>query len=80
MTKPAFDYRSLSVDERLELVGDSWDSIADEANANADLLPLSEEQKAELDRRVAAYEADPSAGIPMDETLKGIRARFRARR
>jgi putative addiction module component (TIGR02574 family) len=80
MTKPAFDYRTLSVDERLELVGDIWDSIADEANANADLLPLSEEQKAELDRRLAAYEADPSAGVPMDEALKGIRARFRARR
>jgi putative addiction module component (TIGR02574 family) len=80
MTKPAFDYRALSVDERLELVGDIWDSIADEANANADLLPLSEEQKAELDRRLAAYEADPSVGIPMDEALKGIRARFRARR
>jgi putative addiction module component (TIGR02574 family) len=80
MTKPAFDYRTLSVDERLELVGDIWDSIADEANANADLLPLSEEQKAELDRRLAAYEADPSVSIPMDEALKGIRARFRARR
>jgi putative addiction module component (TIGR02574 family) len=80
MTKPAFDYRSLSVDERLELVGDIWDSIADEANTNADLLPLSEEQKAELDRRLAAYEADPSTGIPMNEALKRIRARFRAQR
>ena len=80
MTKPAVDYRSLSVDERLELVGDIWDSIADEANANPDLLPLTEEQKAELDRRVAEYEANPSAGIPMDEALKRIRARFRDRR
>jgi putative addiction module component (TIGR02574 family) len=77
MTKPAFDYRSLSVDERLELVGDISDSIAAEANANPDLLPLTEEQKAELDRRVAEYEADPAASIPMDEALSGIRARFR---
>ena len=80
MTKPAFDYRSLSVDERLALVGDIWDSIADEANANAELLPLTQAQKAELDRRVAEYEADPSAGIPMDEALRGIRERFRDRR
>jgi putative addiction module component (TIGR02574 family) len=80
MTKPAADYRSLSVDERLELVGDISDSIADEANANPDLLPLTEEQKAELDRRVAEYEANPSAGIPMDEALKRIRAGFRDRR
>ena len=78
MPKPTFDYRSLSVDERLELVGDIWDSIPDEANANAELLPLGEEQKADLGRRVAEYEPDPSAGIPMDEALKGIRARFRA--
>ena len=47
--------------------GDIWDSIAAEANANADLLPLTQEQKAELDRRVAEYEADPSAVIPMAE-------------
>ena len=80
MKKPAFDYRSLSVNQRLELVGDIWDSIADEANANADLLHLTDEQTAELDCRVAEYEGDPSAGIPMDEALKGIRARFRDRR
>lgn len=77
MSKLAFDYRSLSVDERLQLVGDIWDSIADEAHARPELLPLSDSQKAELDRRIAEYEADPSTGIPMDQALDGIRARFR---
>jgi len=33
---PAFDYRSLSVAGRLQLVGDIWNSIADEANIAAD--------------------------------------------
>lgn len=80
MTKPAFDYRSLSVDERLQLVGDIWDSIADDANADPAALPLTDAQKAELDRRVAEYDADPSIGIPMDQVLDGIRARFRDRR
>lgn len=77
MTKPAFDYRSLSVDERLQLVGDIWDSIAEEAHARPEVLPLSDAQKAELDQRLAEYEADPSTAIPMDQALDGIRARFR---
>ena len=76
MGKPAFDYRSLSVDERLKLVGDIWDSIAEEANLSPAVLPLTEEQKAELDRRVAEYDADPSAGVLMEDALERIRARF----
>lgn len=79
MTKPGFDYRSLSVDERLELVGDIWDSIADEANTNPDLLPLSDAERAELNRRIAEFERNPATGIPMDDVLKGIRARLRDR-
>lgn len=77
MGKPAFDYRSLSVDERLQLVGDIWDSIAEEANVKPDVLPLTDEQKAELDRRLAEYEADPSSAVPMDKALADIHARFR---
>lgn len=76
MGKPAFDYRSLSVDERLQLVGDIWDSIAEEANLKPDVLPLTDELKAELDRRLAEYEADPSSAVPMDKALEDIRARF----
>lgn len=77
MGKPAFDYRSLSVDKRLQLVGDIWDSIAEEATVKPDVLPLTDEQKAELDRRLAEYEADPSSAVPMDKALEDIRARFR---
>jgi putative addiction module component (TIGR02574 family) len=75
MGNPAFDYRSLSVAERLQLVGDIWDSIAEEANAA--VLPLTDEQKTELDRRLAEYDADPSIGVPMDEVLDRIRAKLR---
>lgn len=77
MGHPAFDYRSLSVDERLQLVGDIWDSIAEEVNARPDVLPLSDAQKVELDRRIAEYDHDPSTGVPMEDALAGIRARFR---
>jgi putative addiction module component, TIGR02574 family len=77
MGNPAFDYRSLSVADRLQLVGDIWDSIAEDANAAPDVLPLTDEQKEELDRRVADYVADPSTGVPIDEALGRIRAKFR---
>jgi putative addiction module component (TIGR02574 family) len=45
----------LSVDERIQLVEDIWDSIAEAA---AD-MPLTSEQIEELDRRMADYRAHP---------------------
>ena len=77
MGNPAFDYRSLSVADRLQLVGDIWDSIAEEANTAPQVLPLTDEQKEELDRRLAEYDADPSTGVSMDEALDRIRAQWR---
>ena len=66
MTRPAPDYRQLPIAERVQLVEDIWDSIAEEANANANAnaLPLTEAQRAELDRRVADADAYPEAAIP----------------
>jgi putative addiction module component (TIGR02574 family) len=49
----------LSVEERLELVQDLWDSIEDE-----NLPPLTDEQMSEMDRRIAEHERDPSSGLP----------------
>ena len=49
----------LPVDERLKLVEFIWNSIAE----FPDSLELTTDQKAELDRRLDDYEADPSAGI-----------------
>jgi putative addiction module component (TIGR02574 family) len=77
MGEPAFDYLRLSIEERLKLVGDIWDSIADAANASPDVLPLTETQKTELDRRIAELDSDPSSTIPMDEALERVRARIR---
>jgi|GEM_PF-607257 len=77
MANPSFNYRDWSVADRLQLVGDIWISIADEANASPEVLPLIDDQKAELDRRLAEYDADPSSGIPMDESPGRIRSQFR---
>ncbi len=48
----------LPVPERIRVVEAIWDSIVD----SPDAVALSEEQKAELDRRLDALEKDPGAG------------------
>lgn len=57
MTLPRKDWEHLSIPERIELVEDIWDSIAEES----DRLPLTDAQRAELNRRLALYEQDPGA-------------------
>jgi putative addiction module component (TIGR02574 family) len=63
------DFMELSVPERIQLVEDIWDSIA----AVPDSVPLTEEQKDELDRRLYAYHKDPSAGSPWNLVKERIR-------
>jgi putative addiction module component (TIGR02574 family) len=58
----------LPVAERIRLVGLIWDSIA----AVPEAIPISDELKAELDRRLAEFEADPDAGSPWEEVRKRI--------
>ena len=53
----------LSLSERIQLVEDIWDSIAE----SPETLPLTAAQKAELDRRLADHEADPDSGRSWDE-------------
>lgn len=54
------ELRQLPVSERIDLVQQLWDSIAEEAPA----IALSAEQIAELDRRLDALEAQPEGGTP----------------
>jgi putative addiction module component (TIGR02574 family) len=56
---------SMSVEERIDLVKDIWDSVAIEAG----LLPPSTAEKAELDRRLAEDDATPSDTVAW-ETIK----------
>ena len=67
MATPAVDFealRRLSISERLQLVEDLWDTIAQEAPDAA--LPVTPELAAELDRRLAEHEANPGAAIPWE--------------
>jgi putative addiction module component (TIGR02574 family) len=59
----AFGIDQLTVAQRILLAEEIWDSIPDEAQA----LPLSEAQKQDLQRRLAAYEANPKAGSSWEE-------------
>ena len=59
----------LSVAERIQLVEDIWDSIATVPEAVA----LTAEQQAELERRLAAYKANPSEGISWNDLRNKLR-------
>jgi len=72
MSKPTLDdLLKLPVPERLELAMALWDSIAEPQLQ--DQLPLTEAQAAELDRRLAEHDRDPSRGIPYQEVLRRLR-------
>lgn len=57
----------LSAEQRLRLIGEIWDSISMEDTA------IPESHREELDRRLAAADADPAAGRTWEE----VRARLR---
>jgi putative addiction module component (TIGR02574 family) len=52
------DIRTLSVAERLSLIEQIWESI----RADGSSFTLTEEQKAELDRRLEAYQKSADRG------------------
>ena len=73
MATPAFDFdalRRLSVPERLQLVEDLWDSIAEDAPDEA--FPIDAELATELDRRLAEHEADPGAAVPWEQVRRKL--------
>ena len=59
------------VSERIVIVEDIWDSIANVPAA----LPVTEAQKQELDKRLAAYHANPNAGSPWEAVKQRILAK-----
>ncbi|MGZ5428733.1 MAG: addiction module protein [Thermoanaerobaculia bacterium] len=51
------EIRKLPIPERLQLVGEIWDSILDDPS----LLTVSEELARELEMRLAEHRADPQS-------------------
>lgn len=58
----------LSIAERIQLVEDIWDSIA----ATPARPPLTDAQRAELDRRLEAHGNNPEAGSSWQEVRQRI--------
>ena len=68
MSKRDLDIASLTLDERLSLLEELWDSLA----AVPEALPLTPAQRVELDRRLDDLDAEGPVGIPWDEVLSRI--------
>lgn len=71
-TITANDVLGLSISERIRLVGDIWDTIAEVPES----LELTDSQRQELDRRLEAYHKNPNEGSPWSE----VKARIVKRR
>lgn len=65
---PNVDFHHLSARERLDLIGDLLDSL-DEGE-----IPLSADQRAELDRRTATFEADRVHALPWSAVRETLRS------
>ena len=69
MNTAALNYRALPLSERIELVEDIWDSIAEET---ATPVQLADEECAELHRRLAAHRTDPNSSIPWEQVRANL--------
>ncbi len=54
----------LSPAERIQLAEDLWDSVAARPS---DLEPLSQTQRAEIERRLSDHRKDPSSAVAWDD-------------
>ena len=73
MSKPALNITDLSPEERLRLIEELWDSLTEKPES----VPLTDQQREELDRRLDGLEQFGPVGIPWDEVLQQIRSRAR---
>jgi putative addiction module component (TIGR02574 family) len=65
------DVTQLSAQDRLDLIEQIWASL------EADDVPVTAAQRAELDRRIDEMDRDGERGIPWNDVLDRIRGRAR---
>jgi putative addiction module component (TIGR02574 family) len=63
----------LSSSDRIDIATALWESLSDEER-DAEVY-LSDEQRAELRRRVAEHDADPSTAVPWEVVKQRLRNR-----
>ncbi len=75
MVQPAINLDDLTPEEQLQLLEKIWDRLSQHP---AD-VPLSDAQRAELDRRLDALEQDVKAGRPLGRSWSEVRERLEPR-
>ena len=66
----ALGIERLSIEERISLVEEIWDSIAE-------VTPLTDAQRIELDRRLQDHETNPGDVVPWEVVKASITARLK---
>lgn len=66
-----FDFRRLSPEQRLALIGELWESL------DADRIEPTQAQKHELDRRLATLDEDIKRGRTANDIIADLEQRFR---
>jgi putative addiction module component (TIGR02574 family) len=62
------DISTLTVEQRLELLDEIWESLSQEPDA----IPLTEAQREELDRRIEDLDREGPVGKPLEQVLREI--------
>ena len=65
------DIAHLSIEERLRLLDEIWESLSQRDEA----IPLTSAQRTELDRRLDELDREGAVGIPWEDVLHRIRGR-----
>lgn len=71
------ELRKLPIEQRIQLVEDLWDTIADDTVGKS--LAVSPELAEELDRRLQEYRSDPDSARPVEDVLSRLRGLIRDR-
>ncbi|MFI5034026.1 MAG: addiction module protein [Reyranellales bacterium] len=84
MSQPAIDPKSLTVEERLDLIERLWIAIAEDAErgdpAAVEAMALDDkidpEVLAELERRADELERDPSKGVRWEDLHEELKRKY----
>jgi putative addiction module component (TIGR02574 family) len=64
------EIRKLDPEERAQLIEELWETVDDD-------FFLTDEQIAEIERRIEEHERDPSTAIPWEVVRERLQSRFR---
>ena len=64
--------KDIPQDEKIALIDELWADVV----ASSEAIPISAEMRAELDRRIAEHEADPSSALTWEEVRESVRLRI----